>query len=1067
MAKNQQYLGSRKEKVGDNDEDNHIYKASKVVKQVDKEEEREQNSSRNGTYNRRGYNKKDFVDNRNKNDLPNRLPNFGTSSNLPQFEVPSDDFVAIGEIAGDCIELKTPPTLSGAPSPPPPALAPPPPAPPPLYFTEAKAKPAPIEVPEAKEEAGVPEEAPMGTTASRLTASSGGPRKSSSSSSYAFGVDFTPIREAQTRFGEVSRPFSSPPPPPAPAPAFEEPCRRENSPKEVENVQPASTLEGKKKQTMKDRSVDVYNETVRQRKAASKNEKKASYKTVFKSFGDREDDSVPKPRKEEAPREERQRKNKEDRRISEREGIRETTPPPQPPLPVQGQSSDVVTGQEESEDMPSVRQLRSRFESDLASSQGGGGGGTGRASSPPNPKFVEKDSPIVVEGKKKNNQKKALSHRKDFGGGGLMVMSSLTRRSAVTVGRSLKGYFKEADKKNKAEKGNASREEEREDSPKRSNRVKDSRKIFDSADMSAEKSAFTSPRSKAPPSPRPQKIYEEERPPLRKVPLQVLSGEELPPLVDSEGRWSPLAFVARLYALQKLDKDEVGKNSADAARLEGVLERLPQGKKRPTLWHSWKKIFAVADAGVLITYADETKTVALETVELFGGKVALEEDGEMVMLRVVDRRDHSISLRCPGGRDEGQKWRDALMLHVRQDFSKTFVVPSPVPPNHLSLFTSTLVVDFGGASIRAGIATKIPSLPQVFFPAVMAEERGNEEAKYFGLDCFADEVRTRSRLSHPMVPTGQMDRHSVDQTALQGMMEKVFKDLALDPQHYEVQLSVPRALSDRAKQAVASMLFDEFGVRSVNMAHQTVFAFHSYNARSGVMVDLGERMDVVPIVDGYKVQAGVSRSPVGGSHLRSKLRHYLQGRNYSLNSFTDDYVTRLAVERLSYMSKNFDKELDAYAADPKSVDDCIEVAPVDADTSESGVDVRKVELGSERFEACEGLFKPELWGLDQAGVHVLVHKAIRECGVDARREVTRSIFLAGGLTLIPGLRERLEAEVTRLTTVSPRVHASPYRYHAAYLGAAAHALTDAFADTKVTREEWLASDSRLDRYWTM
>ncbi len=317
----------------------------------------------------------------------------------------------------------------------------------------------------------------------------------------------------------------------------------------------------------------------------------------------------------------------------------------------------------------------------------------------------------------------------------------------------------------------------------------------------------------------------------------------------------------------------------------------------------------------------------------------------------------------------------------------------------------------------------------------------------------------------------QVDKYSLDQTALQGILEKVFKDLALDPQHYEIQLSVPRVLSDRTKQAVAGMLFDEFGVRSVNMAQQTVFAFHSYNARSGVMVDLGERMDVVPIVDGYRVQAGVSRSPVGGAHLRHRLRHHLQGRNYALNSFTDDYVTRLAVERLSYVCANFDRELDAYAVDPSAVDAVLEVAPPPPPPAEAkqhqAATVHKLELGSERFEACEGLFKPELWGLDQAGVHVLVHKAIRECGVDARREVTRSVFLAGGLTLMPGLRERLETELTRLTPVAPRVHASPYRYHAAYLGAAAHALSEAFSRTKVTREDWRAAGARLDRYWTM
>ena len=71
-------------------------------------------------------------------------------------------------------------------------------------------------------------------------------------------------------------------------------------------------------------------------------------------------------------------------------------------------------------------------------------------------------------------------------------------------------------------------------------------------------------------------------------------------------------------------------------------------------------------------------------------------------------------------------------------------------------------------------------------------------------------------------------------------------------------------------QAIAGILFEEFGVRSVNMAHQAVFAMYAYDARSGIVVDMGERMDIVPIVDGYKLNSGITRSPVGGAEMRAK-----------------------------------------------------------------------------------------------------------------------------------------------------------------------------------------------------
>ena len=119
-----------------------------------------------------------------------------------------------------------------------------------------------------------------------------------------------------------------------------------------------------------------------------------------------------------------------------------------------------------------------------------------------------------------------------------------------------------------------------------------------------------------------------------------------------------------------------------------------------------------------------------------------------------------------------------------------------------------------------------------------------------------------------MIPSRTVNKFSIDPIALQGILEKIFKELGLDsPGDYIVQLSAPRPFGDRAKATIASIMFEEFGVKGVNMAHQSIFAAHAYTAgadvgHTGVVVDLGERMDIVPIVEGYKVTAGVSRSAV-------------------------------------------------------------------------------------------------------------------------------------------------------------------------------------------------------------
>lgn len=785
----------------------------------------------------------------------------------------------------------------------------------------------------------------------------------------------------------------------------------------------------RKKGVQKDRSVDVYHETVRQR--ASKKEqsnKKVSSRQVFELEGEK----VEFPNEIDFEKESKSKKSvkhfgdfltkktsisKKKAPILAKMFSNESEKLPEPDIvPEIVDHNREERDRNDDDDMPCVRQLRSKFE---------------RPSSPPRREINEKPKkPFKFP---ENSGKKS----------GFLVMSSLTRRGAVAVSKSLHNIAIENNANSKSE-----------------DRFVDDQSIFASKDLKFGSSGFSKKAHKS--HKTNHKTEEKKVKPMKMIETK----RECHPIVDQKGHFSYAGLVAKLYHLEDISPEEMRKNSAEAAHKEGHLERLPQGKKRSTLWNSWKKQFFVADRGILQSYADQSRSAPLETIELFGGQVRFEEGQDEWV--VVDRRGHTMALRC-SDKKETKTWIEALEANMSQDFSKSFVTPNPWPRSP-SVFTNVLVIDFGGASVRAGVASEmsLPTLPQLFFPSVMAVEHSNEQAKYFGLDAFADEVRSRSKLSHPIVPSHKVDKYSVDQIALQGIFEKIFKDLALEPNDYEIQLSVPRTFSDSTKHAIAAMLFDEFGVESVNMGHQTVFAFYAYNAQSGVMVDLGERMDVVPIVHGYKVDAGVSRSPVGGKELRDKLQHYLLGRNYSLTSFVDSFITRYTLEKSAYFCANFDAELDKCGKDPEKFDQTVEICPPETVPESLPVGGGKIELNSERFEACEGLFKPELWGLDQAGVHVLVHKAIKECSVDVRKEMTCSIFLSGGLTLIPGFRRRLESEVEKLVPAKPRVHASPFRYHAAFLGAMKHAGSKEFQKTKVTKQEWVnRRGAKLDRYWAM
>ncbi|CAJ0560949.1 unnamed protein product, partial [Mesorhabditis spiculigera] len=63
--------------------------------------------------------------------------------------------------------------------------------------------------------------------------------------------------------------------------------------------------------------------------------------------------------------------------------------------------------------------------------------------------------------------------------------------------------------------------------------------------------------------------------------------------------------------------------------------------------------------------------------------------------------------------------------------------------------------------------------------------------------------------------------------------------------------------------------------------------------------------------------------------------------------------------------------------------------------------------------------------------------------------VERNIYLAGGASLLPGLAEKVETELETVlpNTINAQVHISPWRYHAAFLGAQVVAAAASFEDS--------------------
>jgi len=77
-------------------------------------------------------------------------------------------------------------------------------------------------------------------------------------------------------------------------------------------------------------------------------------------------------------------------------------------------------------------------------------------------------------------------------------------------------------------------------------------------------------------------------------------------------------------------------------------------------------------------------------------------------------------------------------------------------------------------------------------------------------------------------------------------------------------------------------------------------------------------------------------------------------------------------------------------------------------------DGRVIKVGSERFEAPEALFQPNLVDVESVGVAEQLYNTIQAADIDIRSEFYKHIVLSGGSTMYPGLPSRLEKEIKQL-----------------------------------------------------
>ncbi len=479
-----------------------------------------------------------------------------------------------------------------------------------------------------------------------------------------------------------------------------------------------------------------------------------------------------------------------------------------------------------------------------------------------------------------------------------------------------------------------------------------------------------------------------------------------------------------------------------------------------------------------------------------GAKVTYEQNR---VVSLDDCRGNCIVFRCYNDPTSSlfHAWKSAIDSQIIDRSETLWVRPNrPLTLNKPSVKSileskkKVLIVDIGTCSIRAGLFSDEPKLPKLFVPTVCARDFNQMDNKIrVGFDAFDSVLASTApstidlnraastwslnstgsvssssgHLQFPLRNKKAIDKLSMDITSIDAILEYIVESLDIICHDHQIIIVTPQKFSDKLNvQFLNLLLVDEkYQFEAATLMNQTLMSLYAYNSTVGVVANLGEKIDIVPICNGVSFQAGISNLAYGGGRMSEYLNGYVSRGHANYVNDMEQFYVRYIKEKVCYAAVNYKDECKKNSN---------ESAKFKLELNDHVNETKSVEIPqSARFTTVEGLFNPEIWGIDGVGIHKLIHKAITSCSIDLRREMARNIYLSGGMSRIPGLRERLENEIKQLLppTLTVKVNCSEFSYHSAYLGAHKFLTQPESKGLMITREEWSNENVDSLKRWRM
>ncbi|XP_067883434.1 actin, acrosomal process isoform-like isoform X2 [Heterodontus francisci] len=269
-----------------------------------------------------------------------------------------------------------------------------------------------------------------------------------------------------------------------------------------------------------------------------------------------------------------------------------------------------------------------------------------------------------------------------------------------------------------------------------------------------------------------------------------------------------------------------------------------------------------------------------------------------------------------------------------------------------------------------------------------------------------------------------------------------YQELRVAPEEHAVLLSDAPLSPTTNREKSAELLFEGFGVPAMYVAHQSLLSLYSTGRTTGLIIESGLGVSyTAPIHNGYTMPHATFRLDLAGGGLTEYMAKLLEecGNPFSPEEM---HIVRNIKETCCYVAQDFNEEMVAnendYLTDYELPDGHI------------------ITIGNERFRCPESLFKPEVVGLTDPGLHVLAMKSLEKCKAEHQPELLNNIVLSGGSSMFPGFAERIQKEMGELAPHRAKlnVYASPQRKFSVWIGGSITACLNTFQSMWVRRKDY-------------